>query len=212
MRDALAPQGHDVAGLDTRPDLQVERPVEGVELDACTQGGCRHRELDRAVQVIAAALEGLMGRNADLDIQVTGRARSCSDLALAGELDPGAGVDPCRDAQLEVATGADATLARTLETGVGDDDAVALAGHARTGCHDLAQEGPLDLLDLASSATDITGARPGARLRSIAVTGPADDRRVHRQLSLGTEDGLGEVDVETDQGVLAPALTRTGPT
>src|SRR5665647_414766 len=150
MRDALAPQGHDVAGLDTPPDLQVDRPVEGVELDARAQCSRRHRELDRAVQVIAAALEGLVRGDADLDIEVTGRPSSRTDLALARELDPGAGVDAGRDPQLEVAAGADATLTRALKAGVGDDGAIALAGNARAGGHDLAEEGPLNLLDLTS--------------------------------------------------------------
>jgi hypothetical protein len=48
------------------------------------------------VQVVAATLEDGVAVDGDLDVQVAGRARSVADLALTGELDAGAGVDPGR--------------------------------------------------------------------------------------------------------------------
>src|SRR5665647_407385 len=180
----------DVARLGARLDHEILHPVKGVELDARAQGGCGHRELDRAVQVIAAALVGLVRDDVDLDIQVTGRPCSRTDLAAARELDPGAGVHPCRDANGEAAAVAHPTLAGALEAGVGDDLAVALAGAARSGGHDLTEERPLDLTDLTSTGADVTGTRAGAGLRSFAVAGAAGDRRVDGQLTFDPEDGL----------------------
>jgi hypothetical protein len=142
------------------------------------------------VEVITSTLERLVGGDEDLDIQVTGWPCTRSDLTLARELDPGAGVDPARDPKLEVAAGADATLARALEAGVGDDDAITLASSARARGHDLAEEGPLDLLDLASAPADVAGAGARAGLRPVAMTGSAGDRGVDCQLLFGTEDRL----------------------
>src|SRR5665647_154922 len=211
MGHAEALQRDDVARLGARLDLEVLHPVKGVELDGRAQGGCGHRELNRAVQVIAAALVGLVRDDVDLDIQVTRWACSRTDLATARELDPGPGVHPGRNANGEVAAVAHPTLAGTLEAGVRDDDAEALAGTARSGGHDLAEERPLDLPDLTSTGADVTGARAGARLRSVAVAGAAGDRRIDGQLTFDPEDGLRHVDVEPDQGVLAPALARPWP-
>src|SRR5665811_803746 len=101
--DAHPLEGDDVTWLGAGPDREVSRPVEGLELDGGTQGSCGHRELDRAVEVIPSTLERLMGGDDDLDIQVTGWPCTRSDLTLARELDPGAGVDPARDPELEVA-------------------------------------------------------------------------------------------------------------
>ena len=50
----------------------------------------------RAVQVVAAPLEDRVRALEDLDVQVTGGAVAGADLALAGELDAGAGVDARR--------------------------------------------------------------------------------------------------------------------
>src|SRR5664280_1953166 len=112
MGDALALQRHDVPRLGPRLDLEVGHPVEGVELDGRAQGRCGHRELDRAVQIIASTLVGLMRGDDHLDIQVTCWSPSGTDLALTGQLDTGSGVHAGRDAQLEVAAGADPALAR----------------------------------------------------------------------------------------------------
>ena len=45
------------------------------------------------MQVVAVAGEGLVGLHVDLDVEVTGGTTAGADLALAGELDPGAVVD-----------------------------------------------------------------------------------------------------------------------
>jgi hypothetical protein len=61
-------------------------------------------------------------------------------------------------------------------------------------------------MNLAPTATDVTATRARAGLRSAALAGATDDRGLHRQLSFGTEDGLREVDLDLDQGVLTPTL------
>ena len=50
-----------------------------------------------------------------------------------------------------------------LAHGCGDDRAVALAGRARAGRDDLAEEGALDRLDLAPAAAGVAGASGGCR-------------------------------------------------
>ena len=107
----------------------------------------------------------------DLDVEVARGAGAGADLALAGQLDAGAGVDAGGDPDLQRAAGADPAVAGALEAGVGDDRAVALAGGARAGGHHLAEERALHLLHLAAAAADVAGAGGGARLRAVAVAG-----------------------------------------
>ena len=49
------------------------------------------------MQVVAAPLEDRVRALDDLDVEVAGRAAAGADLALAGELDAGAGVHAGRD-------------------------------------------------------------------------------------------------------------------
>ena len=193
-------------------DLELLGPVEGVELECGAQGGRRHRQLDGAVQVVTAALEGAVGPHVDLDVEVAGRSPTLAHLTLAAELDTGAGVDAGGDLDLERAAGPDPSVAGALEAGADEHLAVALAGHAGPGRHDLAEERPLHLLDLAATAADVTGAPRGAGLRAVTVTGGADHRRLDDELLLGAEDRVGEVDVEAHEGVLAAALARARAT
>ena len=62
------------AGLGARPHVEVARPVERLQRHRRAQCGRRHRHLDRAVQVVALALEHRVRLLDDLDVQVAGRA------------------------------------------------------------------------------------------------------------------------------------------
>ena len=123
----------------------------------------RHREGDRAVQVVAAPLEDRVRPLVDLDVQVAGGAAAGADLALAGELDARAVVDPGRDLDGERAAGADPAVAGALGARGRDDGAEALALRARPGRHDLAEEGPVHLRHLAAAAAHVAGLRGGCR-------------------------------------------------
>ena len=110
----------------------------------------------------------------DLDEQVAGRAAAGADLALLGELDPGAGVDTGRDLDGQRAARADPALAGALAAGVGDDGAEAAAGRAGPQGADLAEERALHVGDLAGAAAGLAGDRLAARRRAVAVAGVAE--------------------------------------
>ena len=65
-------------------------------------------------------LEELVPGDVDLDVEVACRSAARSDLALAGQLDPGAGVDPGRDLDRDRATGPDPAVADWLPPAVND--------------------------------------------------------------------------------------------
>ena len=110
-----------VARLGAAPDVEVAGTVEGVHGEGGAQGGGGHRHLDGGVQVVAAALEDGVPVDGHLDVEVTGRPGAVADLALAGELDAGTGVDTGRDLEGERAAGAHPAVAGALVAGVGDD-------------------------------------------------------------------------------------------
>ena len=202
--------GQGLGGLGAGRHDELAFPVEGPQLQRRPECGGRHRQLHLAVQVVAAAGVDRVGTDRHLDVEVAGRTRARADLALAGELDPGARVDTGGDPQLERAPGADPALARALEARVLDDGAEALAGVARPAGHHLAEERALDALDLAAAVADVAGRGAGTRLGPRTTTRPARRRRVDDELLVGAEHRGGEVDVEPNQGVLAALLTGPG--
>jgi len=104
--------------------------------------------------------------------------------------------------------GTHAALTRAFGARVRDHGPVALALRARAGGHDLAEERALDGLDLTPAATDRAGVDVGARRRAGARARAAEDGGVDGDLALGAEHGVGEVDADTDESVLAAARTR----
>src|SRR5699024_9304314 len=191
-----------VARLGAPLDGDLLLAVEGREAHLHPERRRGHRHRHGRVEVVTAPGEGLVLPDVQLDVEVAGRPAAGADLPFAGEVDPGAGVDAGGDLDLHRAAGTHPTLARALVAGAGDDLAEALAGRARTARHDLAEEGALDLLDLAPSGTGVAGAPSGARLRPVTGARGADRSGVDRQLLLAAEDGRRQVDLETDQAVL----------
>src|SRR5690606_5152461 len=143
----------------------------------------RHRHRDGAVQVVAVPHEGRVLGDADLDVEVTGRAASGSDLALPGQLHAGAVVDAGRDLDVEGAPRADATVAATLAARVGDRRTVAAAGRAGAQRTDLSEERTLDLRDLTCTTARLAGHRLGAGRGAGPVAAGAGHRRVDLDLT-----------------------------
>ena len=130
-------------------------PSKVSRLNFGAQGGRRHGNVEGCVQVVAVADVGGVVVDADLHVQVAGGAAGRARLALAGQLDPGAGGDAGRDLDGQRTAAADAALAAALVAGVLDDGAEAFAGAAGCRRHDLAQDGPDGPLDLAAAAADV---------------------------------------------------------
>ncbi len=163
---------------------------------------------DGAVQVVAVPGEGGVRGDVDLDVEVAGRSAARADLALLGELDPGAGVDTGGDLDGQGAPRADPAVAGALPARVGDDRAEAAAGRAGAQGADLAEERPLDVGDLAGArqVSHGIGWLPGAApspwqvVQTTAVSTLSSRADAERR--------LGEIDLDPDQRVLAAADPR----
>src|SRR5690606_14400660 len=146
------------------------------------------------------------------DVEVAGGAAAGTDLTAAGELDPVAGVDARGHRDGDRAAVAHASLAGALGAGVGDGRAVAAAGGAGRGRHDVAEEGARHPLDRAAAVAHGAGLHARARAGARAVAGAAQDGGVDLDLLLDAEDGVPELDLEADEGVLAAPAARRGAT
>ena len=146
-----------------------------------------------------------------LHVQVSGGAAAGAHLALALQVDPVAGADPGGDLHVQGALAADPALPGALAAGVRDDGAVAAAVGARLGGADVAQEGALDLGDLAVAVAG--GA--GHRLLLVGATGSralgTDHRGVHTERLGDAEGGLGQGQRLADQGVLTTSHPGARP-
>ena len=114
-----------------RGQVDVLDAVEGLERQGRPEGGRRHRDADRRVQVVTAAGERLVRLDPDLDIEVAVRAAGRADLTLAAQLDAGAGVDAGGDADLHRPALADPAVAGAVVARVGDAVAESQAMHGR---------------------------------------------------------------------------------
>ena len=71
----------------------LEVGLQGVDLHLGAQRGCRHRDLQHHLQVVAVAPEHLVRDDVELDVQVTRRSAPRPDLAVGGQVDPVARAD-----------------------------------------------------------------------------------------------------------------------
>src|SRR5690606_9355546 len=204
-----------VVERDDLPRLRAGLDVDGLgavqRLDghAGAERRRRHRDLDRAVQVVALPLEDRVRPFHDLQEQVAGRPAAGADLALAGELDVDAVLHPGGDLDLHGAPGADPPVARALGARVADHRAETAARRARPGRHDLAEERALHLLHLAAAVTGVAGLGVGAGGASGPLAVGADDGGVDGQLARRAERRLVEVELHPQGRV--PAAPRAGP-
>src|SRR5215467_386995 len=210
--------GDDLAGLGSRADVEFPGPVQGLDAQGGAECGRGHRDGHRAVQVVGLALEDRVRALDDLEEEVTRRATARADLALAGQLDVGAVLDPRGDPDLDGAPGADPAVGVTFRAGPPDDRAEPAAGRARPRGHHLSEERAGDVADLATAAADVTGLRVGARRGALTGAGRADHRGVHGQVPGRAERALGQVEIHPYGGVPAPPGPaaratggRTGP-
>ena len=91
------------------------------------EGGRRHGDVQGRVQVVALADVGGVVVDPDLHVEVAGGAAGGAGLALAGQLDAGAGGHAGRNLDGQGAAAADPALAAALVAGILDDGAEALA-------------------------------------------------------------------------------------
>ncbi len=196
----------------SRADIDRLLRVERLDRDPGTQGRRRHGYRDPAVQVIALAREDVVRPFVDLHIQVAGRAAAGTDLALLSESDPHAVLHPGRDLHREVAPGPGPPVTAALAAGVRDQSPVPLAGRARAGRDDLAEERALHRLDLPAAATRVAGCRMRARSGALAVARLAGHCGVDADRGLHTERGLMQVELESQDRVGAGARPGAGAT
>src|SRR5207342_2415574 len=115
----------DLAGLRARAYVQVPRAVQGLYRQGRPEGCGHHRDRDRAMEIIALALEYRVRALDDLKEQVAGRPAPGADLSLARELDVGPVLDPRRDPDLDGPPGAHPAVRVALRAWLPDDGAVA---------------------------------------------------------------------------------------
>src|SRR5659263_235152 len=149
----------------------------------------------------------------DSQVHVARRATGRADLALPGELDPGARLHTGGDVNVQGATAAHPALTGALRAGVGDHGAEPVAGGTGAGGHHLAEERPCYPLDHAVPAADLAGARRRAGPAAGALAGRADDCGVDGHVAAGAESRIGQIELQPDQGVLAApgARDRSAP-
>src|SRR6266480_2994725 len=198
-------------GLRAWPYVQIPGTVQRLHRQGRAEGGGHHRDRDRAVEIIALALEDRVRPLDDLQEQVAGWPAPGADLPLARELDVGAVLDARRDPDLDGAARAHPAVRVAFGARPTDDRAVAAAGRARPGGHHLAEEGPGDLAHLAASGAHVAGLGVRAGRGALARAGGAHHGRVHHQFPGRPERALGEVEIHPDGGVAAPAGTAARP-
>src|SRR4051812_3599760 len=201
------------AGARTRLQVGLERR----EGHGGPEGSSGHRHGHRAVQGGAVAREDVVLGHVHLDVEVSRGATAGTDLPLAGELYPSAGVDAGGDLHGDRATGPDPAVSRALTARIGDQGAEAATRRARTQGADLAEEGPLHLGHLTGATAGLARHRMGARGGALAVARRTDDRGVDLELARDAERRLRQRHLHAEQGVLAavdpwtrPAALRSG--
>src|SRR5439155_18608826 len=101
-------------------ELELDVTVEGLDGHGRPDRSLHDRQIDLREDVVALAHEALVRTDAHEDVEVARASAERPDVALAGEADALAVVDPLRDLDLdrplvERATGACACLARVLD-------------------------------------------------------------------------------------------------
>src|SRR5699024_9185892 len=163
--------------------------------------GHRHRHV--AHQVVVLAGEQLVVLHVHFHVEVAGGTTPGADLALAGELDPGAVIDAGRHLDRQRPPGPYPAVAGALRARIRNHTAVSGTGRAGSGGADVTEERPLHVLHLAPAVAGAAGDRLGAGRRPRAGAGGALHGGVHLELAGCPEGGLGELDTQPDQGVLA---------
>src|SRR5690606_33088186 len=192
-------------------DLAVDERLQG---NRGAQRGARHRDPQPAVQLVALALEDLVGFLVDLDVEVTGGTTAGADLALSGQPDAHAVAAARRDLGRDRAPRTHPAVPTALAARVGDDLAKALARRARPGRHDLAEERALHRLDLALAAARVARGDRAALRHSGAAAQVAQHRGVDGDVLVDARRAFLAPQPQPDERVgtgLHPAARATTP-
>src|SRR5450759_2894077 len=155
-RHALAGQTEALAGLGSAGNLDPRlAAVDRRHLEFAAQSRGGHGNRHPAVQVGAVALEELVLRQRQENIEVARRAAAQTGLAFAGEPDAGAILDAGRDIDREHALARHPPGPSAGRAGIVDHLAAALAGRAGA----LEREEALGMSDLAGTAAGRAGLR-----------------------------------------------------
>src|SRR6185437_13363347 len=130
-RHALGGDAEATGGLGSRRHLHLGLAlVDGRHLELTAQGCGHHRDRHAAMQVRAVALEELMRREREENIEVTGRTAAHAGFAFAGKANARAVFHALRDVDRQRALARDPARAGAGRTGVLDHLAAALAARA----------------------------------------------------------------------------------
>ena len=215
VRDALAAQAEHLVGLCSRGDVQAGGSVQRrhVDLSAQRGGGERHGEV--AEDIVAVALEELVGLLLDEDDQVSRRTAVRSAVPLAGDRDVVAlgnargNVD--RDRLVDLL----ASVAAAGSTRIDNHASGAAAPWTRHHAHHLAEERALDALEGGRVDAARSAARRAGELDQVgtyaalprAVDQAADDLVNNGSLS---ELSLAALTAAVGPGPLEAAVARLG--
>src|SRR5664279_1195974 len=187
---AQALEGHGRSRVSAGPDVDLLRPIKAFHRGHRAERGGRHGQLQRAVEVVASALKGLVREFTNLDVEVASRPSAQAGIAGARHADPRPRLDAGRNVDVDRPALSRASLPGAFGAGALDDRPVAAAARARGRGHDLAQQGTRHSLHHARPVA----LRAGDRLRPWRATrtaaGVAYLRQIHENLAVDTEDGL----------------------
>jgi hypothetical protein len=187
------------------------RTVQRLQLHGGSERSGGHRDVKRAPQVVPLAGVHRVLEDVDLDVQVACGAAAGADLALAHELQAGAGVHSGGYLDVEGSTRANPAVPRALRARTRVDGAEAAALGTRPSGHDLAQEGTLDVADLPTSPADVTRDELAAVGGPASTTGRTRHSGVDLDLLGRAEHRRSEVDVHPQERVLPTPGATTRP-
>src|SRR5204862_1908005 len=126
--DALPPQHQHLAGLRPRPELELVAAVQRLDRHGRPDRGARERHVEHGDDVVALALEALVRRHRDVDVEVAAGGAGLAGVAAARHAQALAGHDARRDLHLDRLVRTAAAAAATGGAGRVDLDPTAAAG------------------------------------------------------------------------------------
>ena len=139
-------------------------------------------------QVAAVALEAVVGGDADLDVEVSGRGAGLAGMARARDPHPLAVLDPGGNVDLVGALRRAPAAAAALAARRLGHAPLAAAGVAAHRADHLAERRPGHLAQLAGAVAALAGADRGARLGAVAAAVLAGGDGVEADLAAGAAE------------------------
>src|SRR5438105_518951 len=212
MGDAPSLEAEHPTGLRARGHDHVLGAVESLVAKVGAEGGLGDRQVDDVDQIVAMALEALVGRHSQVDVQIAVAAAARPRRAPARQAQGGAVVDTGGHVDRVGALLGDPPLAAAVTTRAGDlftSAATARAGGRR---HHLTEDRSTDAVHLAAALALVARGGRRARASAGALAGGAGDRLAQANLALGAEGGLfeGQIEGHFHVGALAGASPLAG--